>query len=156
MKRLFGTDGIRGVAGEPPLDPGTVRTFGIALASVLDRVSSPPRVLIGRDTRQSGVWLRDALFTGLEAGRSEFGDAGVITTPGLAYAVRTTGYDAGVMISASHNPFEDNGLKVFAANGMKLSDGLEQEIEGLILDSGIDDPGEKLIQPCEDQSILNA
>jgi phosphoglucosamine mutase len=156
MKRLFGTDGIRGVAGEPPLDPRTVRTFGIALASVLDRVTSSPRVLIGRDTRQSGVWLRDALFTGLEAGRSEFGDAGVITTPGLAHAVRTTGFDAGVMISASHNPFEDNGLKVFAANGMKLDDGLEHEIEGLILDSGIEDPGEKMIPPCEDRSILNA
>ncbi|MBD3867502.1 MAG: phosphoglucosamine mutase [Acidobacteria bacterium] len=156
MKRLFGTDGIRGVAGEPPLDPRTVRTFGIALATILARESPhPPRVLIGRDTRQSGEWLRDALFTGLEAGRAEFGDAGVITTPGLAHAVRTTGHDAGVMISASHNPFEDNGLKVFAANGMKMNDNKEREIEGLMLDSGIEDPGEKIIQPCEDLSVLN-
>ncbi len=157
MKRLFGTDGIRGVAGEPPLDPATVRTFGIALAAVLAKETNhSPRILIGRDTRQSGEWLRDALFTGLDAGRAEFRDAGVITTPGLAHAVRTTVYDAGVMISASHNPFEDNGLKVFAANGMKLSDGLEREIESLMLDSGIEDPGEKIVAPCEDLAILDA
>lgn len=155
MKRLFGTDGIRGVAGEPPLDPATVRTFGIALATVLKRTTPHgPRILIGRDTRQSGEWLRDALFTGLLSGRAEFGDAGVITTPGLAHAVRTSGYDAGVMISASHNPFEDNGLKVFASNGMKLNDGLEREIEGLMLDSGLADPGEKIIGSCLDRDVL--
>ncbi len=155
MKRLFGTDGIRGVAGEPPLDPGTARTFGIALATVLLRATpQPPRILIGRDTRESGEWLRDALCIGLEAGRAEFGDAGVITTPGLAHAVRTSGYNAGVMISASHNPFEDNGLKVFSATGMKMDDGLEREIEVLMLDAGIQDPGEKIIEPCEDRSVI--
>ncbi len=155
MKRLFGTDGIRGVAGQPPLDPATVRRFGVALAEVLRReLPDPPRILVGRDTRESGEWLRDAVFTGLKAGRGRFEDAGVITTPGLAFAVRTGAFDAGVMISASHNPYEDNGLKVFASSGMKLSDETEREIEGLILDSKMEDPGERIIPGCENHAVL--
>ncbi len=129
-KRLFGTDGIRGVAGNPPLDARTVTALGIALGDDLHRQSlaSMP-VLIGMDTRESGpeiaAWLADGLRrTGV---RLEF--AGVVTTPGVAWLTRTGEFSAGVMISASHNPFEDNGIKVFARTGYKLPDVEEHEIE---------------------------
>ncbi len=129
-KRLFGTDGIRGVAGNPPLDARTVTALGIALGDDLHRQSraSMP-VLIGIDTRESGpeiaAWLADGVRgTGVGV---EF--AGVVTTPGIAYLTRTGEFSAGVMISASHNPFEDNGIKVFARTGYKLPDAEEHEIE---------------------------
>ena len=142
MKRLFGTDGIRGVAGEAPLDPSTARKFGRALAEVIER---PPgraaTVVLGRDTRESGPWLRDAVVAGLRSRGAEATDAGVITTPGLAHVTRSRRFDAGVMISASHNPFRDNGLKVFAADGTKLPDEQESEVEERILHAGFDDPG---------------
>src|SRR5262245_34643114 len=126
MKRLFGTDGIRAVAGSPPLDPPTVRKFGLALARVLAaELAHPARVVCGRDTRESGPWLTAAVADGLAAAGATLTDAGVITTPGLAFATREGGFDAGVMISASHNPFEDNGLKVFARDGVKLADAME-------------------------------
>jgi phosphoglucosamine mutase len=135
MKRLFGTDGIRGVAGTPPLDPVSVRKFGLALASVLaTEFKHPPRVVCGRDTRESGPWLRDAVADGLAVIGGTVTDAGVITTPGLAHATTASGFDAGVMISASHNPFEDNGLKVFSRHGVKLEDAMESRIETIILD----------------------
>jgi len=134
MKQLFGTDGIRAVAGEYPLDAPTVRVFGRALGQVLrERLGKPPRVVIGRDTRASGSWLSDAVAHGLAVGGGTSTDAGVLPTPGLAFATRSGGYDAGVMISASHNPFEDNGLKVFGGDGMKIPDALEARIEALIL-----------------------
>ena len=146
MKRLFGTDGIRAVAGEPPLDPPTVRKFGAALAEVLHSRGSGGdgyRVVIGRDTRESGHWLSDAVVAGLASRDVEATDAGVISTPGLAHVLQVGRFQAGVMISASHNPFEDNGLKVFGPEGAKLSDRTEQEIEKLILDDGLADPGER-------------
>jgi phosphoglucosamine mutase len=141
MKRLFGTDGIRAVAGQPPLDPPTVRKFGVALADVLGADGSC-RVVLGRDTRESGPWLRDAVASGLAAQAASAVDAGIISTPGLAHLLQDGGFDAGVMISASHNPFEDNGLKVFGRDGAKLSDALEKRVEGLILDGDLRDPGE--------------
>ncbi|HJQ99850.1 MAG TPA: phosphoglucosamine mutase [Candidatus Polarisedimenticolaceae bacterium] len=134
MKQLFGTDGIRAVAGEYPLDAPTVRVFGRALAQVLsERLGRPPRVVIGRDTRASGSWLTAAVAQGITAGAGTSVDAGVLPTPGLAFATRSGRFDAGVMISASHNPFEDNGLKVFGGDGMKIPDALEAKIEALIL-----------------------
>ena len=137
MKQLFGTDGIRAVAGEYPLDAPTVRVFGRALAQVLSgRLNRPPRVVIGRDTRASGSWLTRAVAQGLAAGGGTSVDAGVLPTPGLAFATRSGRFDAGVMISASHNPFEDNGLKVFGGDGMKIPDALEAKIEALILAKG--------------------
>ena len=143
MKRLFGTDGIRGIAGSPPLDPISVRKFGLALASVLaTEFNHPPRVVCGRDTRESGPWLRDAVADGLAARGGTVTDAGVITTPGLAYATTASAFDAGVMISASHNPFEDNGLKVFSRYGSKLEDAMESSIETIILDETIASPPE--------------
>ena len=130
MKRLFGTDGIRGVAGENPLDESTVRKFGAALAShVAEHASHSPRVVLGRDHRESGPWIRDAVVAGIRSRGGDAVDAGLISTPGLAFVTRGGGFDAGVMISASHNPNHDNGLKVFAHTGTKLPDEQEKEIE---------------------------
>jgi phosphoglucosamine mutase len=144
MKRMFGTDGIRAVAGEPPLDPATVRRFGAALGELLTEAGQDaPRVLLGRDTRESGPWLRDAVADGLVSRNARAVDAGVITTPGLAYSLRCGAFDAGVMISASHNAFQDNGLKAFASSGVKLSDALEQQVESKILDGALEDPGDQ-------------
>ena len=133
-KRLFGTDGIRAVAGDEPLDRPTVRRFGVALAQCLAARNGAMRVILGRDTRESGPWLRDALAAGITAAGAEPVDVGIITTPGLAWVLRAGGYDAGVMISASHNSFEDNGLKAFDRHGVKLADEVERKIEALILD----------------------
>jgi phosphoglucosamine mutase len=157
LKRLFGTDGIRAVAGESPLDPVTVRRFGAALAEVLGSAAGhPPRVLLGRDTRESGPWLAEAVAAGLFSRGAFAVEAGVITTPGLAHLARTGPFEAGVMISASHNPFEDNGLKVFGHDGTKIPDALEAEIEARILDHGIGDPGVSDRKPAEDRSLTPA
>jgi phosphoglucosamine mutase len=151
MKRLFGTDGIRGVAGEPPLDRPTARRFGAALAEVL---GSGCRVVLGRDTRESGPWLRDAVANGLISRGAVAIDAGLIPTPGLSRILLAGRFDAGVMISASHNPYRDNGLKAFGGDGAKLSDELESKIESLILDRGLQDPGENAVGALEDGSLL--
>jgi len=129
-KRLFGTDGIRGVAGEPPLDPQTVTALGIALADdlVQQKLADKP-VLLGMDTRESGPTIAAHLAEGMSRRGVTIESAGVITTPGVAYLTRTGDFAAGIMISASHNPFQDNGIKVFARTGFKLPDAEEHEIE---------------------------
>jgi phosphoglucosamine mutase len=129
-KNLFGTDGIRGVAGNPPLDPRTIAALGIALGDDLNRrgLGANP-VLIGMDTRESGPGIAAQLAEGLRGSGVDTRFAGVVTTPGVAYLTRTGGFSAGVMISASHNPFEDNGIKIFARTGYKLPDEEEHEIE---------------------------
>jgi phosphoglucosamine mutase len=129
MRRLFGTDGIRGVAGEFPLDARTVRSIGRALGRRLAQQQARPRVILGQDTRESSAWIADALSAALASGGAEVQSAGVITTPGVAYLAHTRGFSAGVVISASHNPWTDNGIKVFGANGYKLADAVELEIE---------------------------
>ncbi len=155
MKRLFGTDGIRAVAGLAPLDPPTVRKFGLALAAVLKQeLGRASRVLCGRDTRESGPWLKDSVADGLAARGGSLTDAGVITTPGLAFATQAGGFDAGVMISASHNPFEDNGLKVFSREGVKLPDAMEARIEAIILDPSVPVPPEGAGRPLSDASAV--
>jgi phosphoglucosamine mutase len=128
-KQLFGTDGIRGVAGEYPLDAATVHAFGMALGSDLRRASPDAAVLIGMDTRESGPWIASQVAAGLaqEDVRAVF--AGVVTTPGVAYLTRSSAFTAGVMISASHNPYRDNGIKVFGHSGYKLPDDEEHEVE---------------------------
>ncbi len=132
-RHLFGTDGIRGKAGEPPLDEGTVRIVGRALARTLaGRLGRLPRVVIGRDTRESGEAVESALNAGLRAEGAVADSSGVITTPGVACITRLEGYDAGIVISASHNPFRDNGIKVFSPSGQKLDDSAESEIERLV------------------------
>lgn len=135
MRQLFGTDGIRGVAGEYPLDHKTVFAIGRALGQRLadrKKPAGPVQVVIGQDTRESSVWISQALAAGLESAQIEVVSAGVITTPGIAYLTRANHFAAGIVISASHNPWQDNGIKVFGADGYKLSDALEHQIEGEI------------------------
>src|ERR1051325_6386850 len=131
MKRLFGTDGMRGEAGRFPLDAATVRTAGRSLARPLaERRGRAPRVVTGRDTRESGVWIERAFLEGaLDGGAASAESAGVITTPGGGYLARTPPADAGIVISASHNPYHDNGIKIFAPTGRKLDDATERLIE---------------------------
>jgi phosphoglucosamine mutase len=129
-KRLFGTDGIRGVAGVWPLDTQTVTGLGLALADDLIRNNLGDKpILLGMDTRESGPAIAAQLAAGLGERCVLVQFAGVITTPGVAYLTRTGDFAAGVMISASHNPFEDNGIKVFARTGYKLPDAEEHDIE---------------------------
>lgn len=131
-RQLFGTDGIRGLAGEPPLDPRTAFALGVALgewAVAQGNRAKALEVLIGMDTRESGPWLADQVSGGLAHAGVGARFAGVITTPGVAYLTRTGPFSAGVMISASHNPFHDNGLKVIGHSGYKLSDEVELELE---------------------------
>ncbi len=129
MRQLFGTDGIRSVAGEYPLDRQTVFAIGRALGHRLSARLKNARVLIGQDTRESSGWISSVLAAGLEASHVQVVSAGVITTPGIAYLTRANGFSAGIVISASHNPWQDNGIKIFGADGYKLSDELEHEIE---------------------------
>jgi phosphoglucosamine mutase len=132
-KELFGTDGIRGIPGEYPLDDQTLYWVGRSIGGYLRLGNEHPRVLIGTDTRESGVRIASEIAAGLaeEGIRNSF--AGVITTPGVACLVRKEGFAAGVVISASHNPYHDNGVKLFAGSGMKFPDGVEEQIETEIL-----------------------
>ena len=131
MKKLFGTDGIRGVAGQPPLDPPTIHAVGLALAHHLgrDHRDQPPRVLIGQDTRESSDWIAATLAAGLAAAGATVESAGVITTPAVAFLARAHSFAAGIVISASHNPWQDNGIKLFGPDGYKLPDATELAIE---------------------------
>jgi phosphoglucosamine mutase len=130
MKRLFGTDGMRGEAGEFPLDAATVRTVGRSLARHLgERLGRAPLFVTGRDTRVSGEWMERAFASGARGAGARVEAAGVITTPGVAYLARTLPADAGVVVSASHNPYRDNGIKIFAPDGRKLDDATERLIE---------------------------
>ncbi len=131
-RQLFGTDGIRGVAGEPPLDTRTAYALGVALGQWtrgLAHANGSSEVLIGMDTRESGHWLAEYVAGGLAHSGASSRFAGVITTPGVAYLTRTGPFSAGVMISASHNPYYDNGLKVIGHSGYKLADAVELELE---------------------------
>jgi phosphoglucosamine mutase len=129
MKKLFGTDGIRGVAGENPLDARTVYAVGLAIAHHL---GSSPKVLIGQDTRESSDWIAATLTAGLTEGGAKVESAGVITTPAVAYLTRAHNFSAGIVISASHNPWQDNGIKLFGSDGFKLPDETEIAIEAEI------------------------
>src|ERR1039457_3044866 len=134
MKKLFGTDGIRGVAGKFPLDLTTVHAVGLALAHHLAPIAPDlaPRVIIGQDTRESSCWIDAALTAGLTAGRAMVESAGVITTPAVAFLARAHNCSAGIVISASHNPWADNGIKLFGPDGYKLPDSTELAIENEI------------------------
>lgn len=130
MKKLFGTDGMRGEAGKFPLDAATVEIVGASLASHLrEKLGRAPLIVVGRDTRESGPWLEQALARGANAAGADLKSGGVITTPGVAYLARSLSADAGVVISASHNPYQDNGLKIFAPQGRKLDEATERLIE---------------------------
>ncbi len=128
-RQLFGTDGIRGVAGEFPLTRDSVYWIGRALGHDLVRVNAKARVVIGQDTRVSSRWIADRFLQGLASVGVETRSAGVITTPGVAFLARSQRFDAGVVISASHNPWTDNGIKIFSGDGYKLPDARELAIE---------------------------
>jgi phosphoglucosamine mutase len=128
-KALFGTDGIRGVPGTPPLDDATLYATGRALGDYLQRNNPAAKVLIGMDTRESGPRIAALLAAGLRQAGASVAFAGVITTPGVACLVRQKGFQAGVVISASHNPFHDNGVKLFSSAGMKFPDAVEEALE---------------------------
>jgi phosphoglucosamine mutase len=136
-KQLFGTDGIRGIPGEYPLDDATLERVGSALglhlAAQKNADSKPARVLIGRDPRESGPHIAELIARGLVSAGAEPVSAGVVTTPGVAWLVSREGFSAGVVISASHNPYHDNGVKLISSSGMKFPDAAEHEIERLIL-----------------------
>src|SRR5262245_21110102 len=125
--KLFGTDGIRAKAGEFPLNVQTLKAVGTAIG---EKVAG--KILVGQDTRMSSPWIFEHLKAGIAATASTIQDAGVIPTPGIALLTKTGGYAGGVMISASHNPYEDNGIKVFASDGTKVNDLAEAAIENRI------------------------
>ncbi|HXY04583.1 MAG TPA: hypothetical protein VEI49_13505 [Terriglobales bacterium] len=135
-RQLFGTDGIRGVAGEFPLTHESTYLIGQALGHDLRRTAPQPGAVIGQDTRESSSWIAERIMQGLAAAGCEVHSAGVITTPGVAFLARSRKYGAGVVISASHNPWTDNGIKVFSGDGYKLPDShelaIEQEIFSLL------------------------
>ena len=135
MKALFGTDGIRGEAGQFPLDPATVSAIGFSLAQHLAERTATPQIIIGRDTRESGESIERALIAGASRAGAKCMSAGVITTPGVAFLTRRLQASAGVVISASHNPYQDNGIKIFAPSGKKMDDSVERQIEADIFEN---------------------
>jgi phosphoglucosamine mutase len=136
MKKLFGTDGIRGEAGQFPLDDATIYTIGQSLTrQYIEKLGRKPRFITGRDTRESGSWIEKAFHDGVHAENGEAISAEVITTPGVAFLTKQFDFDAGIVISASHNPFQDNGLKVFLPSGKKMDEATEREIEKDIFNS---------------------
>ena len=158
-RKLFGTDGIRAIAGETPLDPTTIFACGLALAHSLRKSVDEPRVLLGRDTRESSPWIAATLAAGLRKAGARVESAGIVPTPAVAFLARTHGFQAGVVISASHNPWRDNGIKLFGADGFKLPDALELAMEEEILHHAASihaapDPGR--LPPVEDSPTLQA
>jgi phosphoglucosamine mutase len=152
QRQLFGTDGIRGVAGEFPLTKQSTYLIGRALGHDLVRTQPRPQAVIGQDTRESSRWIADRVAEGLAAVGVEVHSAGVITTPGVAYLARSRNMAAGIVISASHNPWTDNGIKVFSGNGFKLTDerelAIEKEIFALLQNpSSADDTALKVPRP---------
>jgi len=132
--RLFGTDGVRGTAGDYPLDRMTVRRLGAALVRALPASSRTARLIVGRDTRESGDWIEAEFAHGAGAEGAEVTSAGIVPTPAIAYLTRSDGYDAGVVISASHNPYQDNGIKIFSGTGEKFTERVERQVEAIVAD----------------------
>ena len=152
-KQLFGTDGVRGIPGQYPLDDVTLERIGFALGSYLQTQSPSQRVLIGRDTRESGPHIADCIARGLLAAGSEPVSAGVLTTPGVAWLVNREGFAAGVVISASHNPFHDNGVKLISSSGMKFPDAVEAALETVILSGKSYPPSNKNVHLNGDEQL---
>src|SRR6185503_8125439 len=132
-EHLFGTDGVRGVAGQYPLDPPTIARLGAAIVRVLDHDRSV-RMIVGRDTRESGEWIERELARGAVSQGAVVTSTGVIPTPGVAYLARERDFDLGVVLSASHNPFGDNGIKVFSGKGEKFAEAQERAVEAVMAD----------------------
>ena len=157
MGKLFGTDGVRGKVNEYPMTPEMALQIGQAVAHVLRRNKHTLRVVIGKDTRLSGYMLESALVSGIT---SMGGDAiliGPLPTPGIAFITNNMDADAGIVISASHNPYEDNGIKIFTKGGFKLSDEQEQAIEDLILSGTLSDhvvPSDRVGRATREEDAL--
>jgi len=131
---LFGTDGVRGTAGHYPLDARTIARLGAAVVRALPQGAHEPRLLVGRDTRESGPWIEQELARGVRAAGARLTSAGVVPTPAVACLTRAREFDAGLVISASHNPYQDNGIKVFSGGGEKFDEELERHIEAIVAD----------------------
>jgi phosphoglucosamine mutase len=158
-RKLFGTDGIRAVAGESPLDPTTIFATGLALAHTLRKTAAEPKVLLGRDTRESSPWIAATLAAGLRKAGACVESAGIVPTPAVAFLARTHGFQAGVVLSASHNPWRDNGIKLFGADGFKLPDAVELAMEEEILHHAAtihDVPNPESFPLVEDNPALQA
>jgi len=157
-RRLFGTDGIRGIAGEPPLDARSVCATGLALGHSLRDTATSPAVILGRDTRESSPWIAATLAAGLRDAGARVESAGIVPTPAIAFLARTHGFQAGVVISASHNPWRDNGIKLFGADGYKLPDALERAIEDeIVFHSGASAaPDPRSLPPVDDNAAYDA
>jgi phosphoglucosamine mutase len=163
--RLFGTDGVRGTAGEYPLDHETVARLGAALVRAMRasgrgdsgaRASGTPlRFIVGRDTRESGEWIERELARGIRSEGALLTTAGILPTPAIAYVTRAMGFDAGLVISASHNPFQDNGIKVFSGRGEKFTESLEREVEAIIADPAWQVGGSAAV-PVEKADVIDA
>jgi phosphoglucosamine mutase len=136
MRKLFGTDGIRAIAGTYPLDYASIHTLGNALVELLRNEALEPKILIGRDTRESGVWMEQALFHGILEAKGSAVSAGILPTSSISYLTKKHSFSAGIVISASHNPYQDNGIKVFSSQGYKISEDWEARLEKAILRSG--------------------
>ena len=156
-RKLFGTDGIRGIAGEPPLDAKTIYATGLALGHSL-RGKADPKVLLGSDTRESSPWIAATIAAALRETGVRVESAGVVPTPAVAFLARTHGFDAGVVISASHNPWRDNGIKLFGPDGYKLPDATELAMEDEIVRHAekADVPEVTDLAPVDDNSALKA
>jgi phosphoglucosamine mutase len=157
-RKLFGTDGIRAVAGEYPLDPATVYAVGLALGHSLKKKTDRPRVLLGRDTRESSPWIAATLAEALRKSGTKVESAGIVPTPAVAYLARAHGFQAGAVISASHNPWHDNGIKLFGGDGFKLPDSVELAMEDEILfhASSSQAPDPKSLPPVVDNRGLRS
>lgn len=157
-RKLFGTDGIRAVAGQPPLDPKTIFATGLALGHSLKRTASQPCIILGRDTRESSPWIAATLAAALCQTGAQVESAGVVTTPAVAFLARIRGFQAGIVISASHNPWQDNGIKLFGGDGFKLPDAVELAIEDEILHhaASLHAPDPASLPPVEDNRALSA
>jgi phosphoglucosamine mutase len=152
-KQLFGTDGIRGMPGEFPLDDRTLLRTGLVLGDYLHKREGQARVLIGRDTRESGPHLADCIARGLKSAGAEPVSAGILTTPGVAWLVHRESFAAGVVISASHNPYHDNGVKLISHSGMKFPDSIEVMLEKAILSSDLSVPPTNSIRLEPDENL---
>jgi len=135
MERLFGTDGIRAVAGMYPLDHPSVYTLGKVLTSLIREEGLEARVIVGMDTRESGGWLEQALIQGISDGQGEAVSAGVIPTSAISFLTKKHSFSSGIVISASHNPYQDNGIKIFSSQGIKISEEWEKKLEKAIISS---------------------
>ncbi len=132
MDKLFGTDGIRAVAGHFPLDYPSIYTLSHALVRLLEEENLPSKMVIGKDTRESGTWIEQALVQGIKEAHGEAVLAGIIPTSAISYLTKKHSFSAGIVISASHNPYQDNGIKIFSSEGMKIPEAWEKKLENAV------------------------